>query len=129
MKYADISFFMFSFGVLIISFFVKEINKEAASLLSLLSGILVLKYGFNILESYIPNIEALFQNTDIYQYYDTLLKTFGISSVVKITSDSCRDLGENSLASKIETMGKIELFVISIPLFEKIMEISKQILS
>ena len=56
-----------------------------------------------------------------------ILKITGIAYISQIGADLCADSGEKSLASRIETAGKIGITVVTIPLakdaFMKIMEI------
>ncbi len=50
-----------------------------------------------------------------------LIKTVGICFVCQFVSDACRDAGQASLASKVELASKISIIVISLPLFENIL--------
>lgn len=50
-----------------------------------------------------------------------LLKTVGICFVCQFVSDACRDAGQASIASKVELASKISIIIISLPLFENIL--------
>lgn len=56
-----------------------------------------------------------------------ILKITGIAYISQIGTDLCRDCGENSVAARIETAGKLGITVMMLPLakdaFSKIMEI------
>ena len=62
------------------------------------------------------------------QYVETILKGLGIVILTQISSDICRDSGENTLAGNIETVGKLELLLLCIPLIEEILATARRLL-
>ena len=62
------------------------------------------------------------------QYVETILKGLGIVILTQICSDVCRDSGEGTLATHIETVGKVELLLLCIPLIEKILATATKLL-
>ena len=62
------------------------------------------------------------------QYLETILKGLGIVILTQICSDVCRDSGEGTLATHIETVGKVELLLLCIPLIEKILATATKLL-
>ena len=63
------------------------------------------------------------------EYIQIAIKALAISFTVQLTSEICRDCGENNIATGIETVGKIELIIISLPLIDNIISMSEEILS
>jgi len=61
-------------------------------------------------------------------YIETILKGLGIVILTQICSDICRDSGEGTLAGHIETIGKLELLLLSIPLIEEILATAQKLL-
>ncbi len=55
-------------------------------------------------------------------YGSVLIKTIGICFLSQFTADTCRDAGQNSLASKVELAAKISVTVLSLPLFEAVLQ-------
>ncbi|MBQ9557456.1 MAG: hypothetical protein IJU94_02505 [Clostridia bacterium] len=49
----------------------------------------------------------------------TLLKCAGVCFVTEFASETCRDAGENALASRVETFGRLAAFAVSIPLLRE----------
>ncbi len=78
-------------------------------LLNLWSGIQRLKELFN-------------QSENIAVYFTTALKALGISYITVFAADVCRDFGLTSLALTTETVGKITIFTLSIPLAVVLLE-------
>ena len=61
-------------------------------------------------------------------HIETILKGLGIVILTQISSDICRDSGEGTLASHIETVGKLELLLLCIPLIEEILATAEKLL-
>lgn len=74
-------------------------------------------------------ITTLGTGAGISQYVETILKGLGIVILTQICSDICRDSGETTLASHIETVGKLELLLLCIPLIEEILTIAEKLLT
>ena len=62
------------------------------------------------------------------RYIETILKGLGIVILTQISSDICRDSGEGTLAGHIETVGKVELLLLCIPLIEEILATAEKLL-
>ena len=73
-------------------------------------------------------INELASQTLISELFSLLLKALGITLLCKICSDICRDCGENGIASGVETVGKIEILILCVPLIEKILGSAFEIL-
>lgn len=101
----------------------KKYNPEYAMILAICGGLLIL---FLILEQAVPVIERVWEMIDKVgipsEYAQILFKCLGICLITQFASDSCKDAGESSLGTKIDTAGKIALVVISLPLMEKLVE-------
>lgn len=61
------------------------------------------------------------------EYMTLILKSLSIGYVTQISSELCRDCGENNIASAIESIGTIEIIVLSIPLIYKIIDLSQEL--
>ena len=79
----------------------------------------ILEYLENIIE--IENIDT--KNGGV------VLKALGISVITQLASETCKDCGQNSIASKIELGGKISILAISVPLFVSILETLKTVIN
>lgn len=62
------------------------------------------------------------------QYLETILKGLGIVILTQIASDICKDSGEGTLAGHIETVGKLELLLLCVPLIGEILGVAEQLL-
>lgn len=57
------------------------------------------------------------------RYLEPILKITGIAYLSQIGAELCRDSGEQALAGKVETAGKIAIGVITIPIAREAFEI------
>ncbi len=67
--------------------------------------------------------ELLNQSPTLSESAAVLLKAVGICFLTQIACDLCRDAGENAIASRVETAGKTAILLISLPLFEQVLEL------
>jgi stage III sporulation protein AD len=68
------------------------------------------------------------KNASASKYIEILFKGLGIVILTGISSDICRDSGEGTLATHIETVGKLELLLLCIPLIEEIFATAEKLL-
>ena len=73
-------------------------------------------------------ITDLGQGAGTALYVETILKGLGIVILTQISSDICRDSGEGTLAGHIETVGKVELLLLCIPLIRQILATAQKLL-
>lgn len=74
-------------------------------------------------------ITSLANRAGALQYIETILKGLGIAVLTQICSDICRDSGETSLAGHIDTVGKLELLLLCVPLIEEILVVAEALLT
>ena len=63
------------------------------------------------------------------EHMKIILKSLAIAFIVQISSEICRDCGENNIAAGIETIGKIEIILLSLPMINNIISMSMELLS
>ena len=81
------------------------------------------------LSSIFAQIKYLFSQGSIdEQYIKILFKGLGICYITKFACDYCRDCGENAIAGQAELAGKIALLMISLPLFNVLINIVSSLL-
>lgn len=73
-------------------------------------------------------INTLAGESGTLKYVETILKGLGIVILTQISADICRDSGEGTLAGHIETVGKLELLLLCIPLIGEILAIAEKLL-
>lgn len=112
----------------IIIIVLKKAKSEFVLPLSLLFGIILLRQALNLLREHEMFFKTLLEATSFNEYWKIIVKAFGVSIIIEVLSDFCKEAGENSIASKIELLGKIEIIALSFPLIEKLLETVKTII-
>jgi stage III sporulation protein AD len=77
----------------------------------------------------IDYIKNLIGNSIPTEYMKILLKSLAIAYMTQISSELCRECGEGNIAFEIETVGKIEIIILSLPLINKVIEMSREMIS
>lgn len=70
----------------------------------------------------------LWMNDTAAEYTGVLFKALGIATLTHITAELCRDSGENTVASGVETLGKLEILMLCLPLIGSVMDMVGEIL-
>lgn len=60
--------------------------------------------------------------------WEILLKALGIAFITETAASICRDSGEGTLASWVETAGKLEILLLSFPLIRTVMDTVTELL-
>lgn len=121
------------FGIVLIGvcsvIFLRGIMPSMALLVS--SGCCVIIAGMLISEAggVIGYCYELCQATAYGECFNVLLKGLGVALLTQIGAEFCRDNNENTLASRLELAGKLEILVISMPLIKSIIEVGYTILN
>ena len=90
----------------------------------------VLLYG-GLLALLLPLLEALKGMTEGYAlstHAGLMLKCLGIALAAQIVSDLCRDMGEGTVGSLLETAAKALILLLALPTVEGLLETVKGLL-
>ena len=62
-------------------------------------------------------------------YATILLKALGIAFLTHCAADLCKESGEVGLATGVESVGKLEILLLCLPLMEELLAVAKGLLS
>ena len=111
------------FLTLIITVILKEYKKEYAIYAVLVGGAIIVFYSMNTVKSIIDFIRELSNNSAYNNnFISLLLKITGISILTEYAVSICKDVGEISIANKIDFGGKIIVISLSIPVISTTLE-------
>lgn len=107
----------------------KQYRPEFAFSAALAAGIILLFFSVSCFTEIIKTINDFIDISNAgKEKYEILIKCLGICMVTKIASETCKDCGENSIASKIDLAGKAVVLTFSMPLFQEVIFIIKDLL-
>ena len=104
---------------------IKQYKPEYAMLVSLACGIIIFLAVLLNLTPAFDVMDNLIQKANINQQYMTiLLKALGLCYVTQLACDTCNDAGQTSIASKVDLPGKTAVIVVSLPLFNALVDMA-----
>ncbi len=110
------------FGISIASVFcalaLKKYAPETSVLLIITAGAFIF---INILSKVSPVMDQINSLNVSGEYTDILIKSLGICMICQFVSDTCKDCGQGSLASKVELASKTVIIITALPLFRNIL--------
>jgi stage III sporulation protein AD len=68
------------------------------------------------------------ENSFASRAFGVMLKGLGIALVGRFCSDICRDCGEQTLANGVESVGRIAIFALSVPMLVEILSFAYELL-
>lgn len=94
----------------------------------LLSAVLCVALSVSAVNEFgdsLSEVADVFSGDGFNGYTKTLAKALGVSLLCEWSGDICKDLGERTLASRIELAGKAEILVLSLPLIAELLETAR----
>lgn len=108
---------------LILIIVIKQYKPEFAVYISLMVGVIIILMVVNKLTGIINLLTALSDKASINKkFLEILLKITGIAILTEFAVSICKDLGESSIANKVDLGGKIIIISISIPIISSLLE-------
>ena len=97
-------------------------------LISGVTGILIAGGAIAFLYPIITYIDEISNDTAFSVYIETILKAFGISLISQVTSDVCRDCGENTIAGRVEFAAKACIMLLSLPVVKSLLCVAFEVM-
>lgn len=108
-------------AVLLITILKSAKKEDFALTLTIISSVILFGVVLLKLEDITRLLSTLVDKAGINKdYLLLLLKVTGISYVIELATNICKDAGSNSLASKVEMLGKISIVVLTIPILTSV---------
>lgn len=112
----------------ILSAVLKEFGFKGKGLFSTLCLIIILSSTVEPILSLISTVGKVTDLAGIGDAAKSAIRAVGLGYVFGFTSDVCSSLGEGGIASAVLLVGKIEIFMVSMPFFEKIIALGVELL-
>ena len=114
----------------VLSQLIKQYRPEVAIAIPITATVLIIALCFPHLASLIEIFDDIANQTGINtDHIKIVLKITGVAYICQFASDICRDVGETSIASKIELGGKIIIISLSMPIMYSMLEIVNKIIN
>lgn len=102
---------------------IKQYKPEFAVYISLMAGAIIILLIMDKLSGIVNLLTSLSDKAGINkEFLGILLKITGISILTEFAVSICKDLGESSIANKVDLGGKIVIISVSIPIISSLLE-------
>ena len=109
---------------------INQYKPEYTALVAIATGLVILLLLVPEISLIMEYINEIAQVGEIdLSYGKTIVKALGICIVTQLASDTCRDCGQSSIASKIELGGKVSVLAVSIPIFVSLIETVQELIN
>ncbi len=109
---------------------INQYKPEYTTLVAIATGLVILLLLVPEISLIMEYINEIAQVGEIdLSYGKTIVKALGICIVTQLASDTCRDCGQSSIASKIELGGKVSVLAVSIPIFVSLIETVQELIN
>ena len=108
----------------------KQFKPEYSTLVLLAVCLFLIRYLTSNLKEVLNFVQTLQKRIPISSMYiKILLKLLAIAYICQIASNLCEDLGYHSISFQIETIGKLSILVLSIPIISSLLETIEHLLT
>lgn len=115
---------LFAITVTLLFLLLKDIHFTFAFLLITIASILLFLFIIDQLRQVISVILFISDQTSIsHQHIQILLKVVGITYITEIGANLSKDAGLQSIASKVELIGKLLIIILALPIIYSIIEL------
>lgn len=102
---------------------IKSYRPEMALVISISAGVLIMAAAVITLSPAFEEVKSALERANVSApYISVLFKALGICYLTAFAADTCKDAGEQSIASKVELAGKAALILVSLPMFKNILD-------
>lgn len=117
-------------GVLIsiLTILLKGMQSQITPVLVTAGSVILLFTVLNMANNASQTIKNLFDSSELgSETIKAVIKIIGAAYVVEFSSSLCRDMGENSIASKIEAAGRVFIVIMAVPWASALIEAVKNL--
>lgn len=103
----------------------KQYQPEYALFVSIICGVLIFGVVIdNLLPTFALMADLMVKAQIKSSYVEAIVKTLGVCYITQLVTDSCKDAGQNAIASKVELASKVYIVLLALPLFEDLITIT-----
>ena len=112
---------VFAIVAAILALTLKQYSPQIAVVVSVGAGVLLFGY---IAASLLPVLQEVLSisllSEGVAENIGILFKCLGVCYVVQLAADSCRDAGQQAIASKVELAGKVTVLALALPMLKTV---------
>ena len=107
----------------------RQMQLQAAALLSVAFGVLVVGAALGEIAGYIETLRRFLGSLNLdAQYFTIMLKAMGIVLVTQLAVQACEDMDAPSIARRTELVGRLALLSVAVPVFMELTQMAVDVL-
>lgn len=108
---------------------IRTVKQDFSPAVRVASGLLFVGVAVGLIAPLVAFLQKNAAGTTLTDGHVIVLKALGLAYLSHFMSGVCRDGGEEGLAQKVEMTGKLEILLISLPLFDDVFSLIREILT
>ena len=105
-----------------------SVGFKSKGLFATLCALMILSALGESLAEIFGSVISVAERTGISEAASCVLKAVGLGYVFGITSDICTSLGETGIARAVTAVGRVQIFAVAYPYFEKMIALGTELL-
>ncbi len=85
-------------------------------------GVVCMLYLLTLLEPVADYIKKLTGDSALPQFFGVLVKALGVALLCGSAADICRDCGDTALGARVESVGKVMIVLLSLPILKYLLD-------
>lgn len=106
----------------------KECGARGALPVSLTGGLALFFFVFFRYAEPLAFLRTLAEEAGLAEGFSAILRMMAVGCITHIAGDTCRDMGEASLAARVELCGRAEILLLSLPLVKELVALAQEVL-
>ncbi len=109
---------------------IKHTKPELAPIVLMAGGVVLSLYIVDMLEEVFGVFTKILETTKInIELFVILLKIVGIGYLTEFSCGLCNDSGNSAIALKLQLAGKLTIFIMSIPIISKLIDLLVELIN
>jgi len=115
--------------VCILAVVIKQQKPEMGMAITIAAGAVMLAVIVSSLTPAMQSVEDIISGTKAGEYLGVVLKALGVCVITGIGADICRDAGQSTIASHVETAGRVAMLILALPLLSSVLSAALEIIN
>lgn len=121
---------VFCLTAAVLAIVLRQYRPEYAVFVSLACSVVAVVYLLQGIAQVMEELGGLLENAMLPEgLVQVVVKCLGVCILTELAGQTCRDAGEQAIGAKVELAGKVTLVLVSLPLFERLLELAERLLT
>lgn len=101
---------------------IKQLKSSILPVYSVAVAVVCTAYGASLITPVISYIKGLTEATGMPAFFGLLFKAVGVSFLCSVAAELCRACGETGLAGTVESVGRLVILLLSLPVLKFLLD-------